>query len=183
MNTQRFSRWTAFAVLAGMIAGAAPSHAYRLIQNLGTGRVTGGSQVTCTDPNGFAHWSTANVNWYHNISGVGGGLGKAAAIYNAMNTWTFIPSANQSLTYAGNTTAGFATDGINSLSWGANSQCGSFNGCLALTALVLQTGQVIVESDVVFSTDWTWTTTGALCLRLTTRTLCCAGRTWGWPLA
>jgi len=143
------------------IAASSPSHAYRLIQNLGTGRVTGGSQVTCTDPSGFAHWSSANVNWRHNISGVGGNPGVAAALYNAMNAWTFVTGANQSASYVGNTTAGFSTDGINSISWGSNSQCGSFNGCLALTALVLQSGQVIVESDVVFSTDWTWTTNGS----------------------
>lgn len=159
--SKNFVRWTACAALAGMVAGAAPSAAYRLIQSFSTGRVTGGAQVTCSDPNGFTHWSSANVNWYHNISGAGGGPGKAAALYNAMNTWTFVPSANQSLTYAGNTTAGFSTDGINTVSWSSNSQCGSFNGCLALTALVLQSGQVIVESDIVFSTDWTWTTTGA----------------------
>lgn len=152
------TRWAVCAALG--IAVAAPAHAYRMTQNLGTGQVTGGSQVTCSDPSGFAHWSSANVNWRHNIAGIGGNPGVAAALYNAMNAWTFVTGANQSLSYVGNTTTGFAVDGINSLSWRANQLCGSSNNCVALTALVLQSGQVIVESDVSFSPDYTWTTDG-----------------------
>jgi hypothetical protein len=154
----KFARWTACAAVIAGIVPASPVQAYRLIQNLSTGRVTGGSLVTCTDPNGFAHWGSSNINWYHNTAGQG--AGKAAALYNAMVSWTSVSSDNHSLTYAGTTGAGFATDGVNTLSWGSSGLCGSFNGCLALTALDLQSGQVIVETDVIFSSDWTWTTNG-----------------------
>jgi hypothetical protein len=154
----KLARWTACAAMVAGIVSASPIQAYRLIQNLSTGRVTGGSQVTCTDPNGFAHWGSSNINYYHNTAGQG--AGKAAALYNAMASWTFVSNDNHSLTYAGTTGAGFSTDGVNTLSWGSSGLCGSFNGCLALTALDLQAGQVIVESDVIFSTDWTWTTNG-----------------------
>jgi len=154
----KLSRWTACAaILAGMVS-ASPIQAYRLIQNFSTGRVTGGNLVTCTDPNGFAHWGSSNINWYHNTAGQG--AGKAAQLYNAMVSWTSAPNASYSLTYAGTTGAGFTTDGVNTLSWGSSGLCGSFNGCLALTALDLQPGQVIVETDVTFNNSVTWTTTG-----------------------
>lgn len=151
-------RWaTGVTLAAGMVALAMPTHAYQMLQNLGTGRVTSGSQVTCSDVNGFAHWSVANTNWYHNTANQGSG--KDAALYNAMNTWTLVPSANHSLTYKGRTTAGFATDGINTVSWGTGLGCGT--GCLALTALVLNSGQVIIESDITFNNAYTWTTDGS----------------------
>lgn len=155
-RTRALTRYLSFVVL-GVLAGAAPSHAYRMLQNSSTGRVTAGSQVTCTDSGGFAHWTNANTNWYHNTANQG--AGKAAALYNAMNAWTFVTGANQSLTYAGTTTAGFATDGINTVSWGTGQGCSG--SCLALTALVLQSGQVIVETDVTFNNDVTWTTNGS----------------------
>src|SRR5262245_10614504 len=99
MNRSQWIRLTACIAMAAMLAVAAPSHAYRLIQNTSTGRQTSGFQVTCTDPNGFTHWNTANTNWYHNVANQGSG--KDAALYNAMNVWTFVLGANHSLSYRG----------------------------------------------------------------------------------
>jgi hypothetical protein len=157
MNRATWNRLTVCAAAAAMLASAVPSHAYRMIQNFSTGRQTSGSLVTCTDPNGFIHWNDANTNWYHNVANQGSG--KDAALYNAMNVWTFVLSDNHSLTYRGRTSAGFATDGINAVSWGTGQGCSGT--CLALTALVLQSGQVIVESDVTFNNGVTWTTNGS----------------------
>lgn len=153
-RTKSFSPLAACAFLAaGMVATATPSHAYRMLQNTSTGRVTAGAQVTCSSS--FAHWNVANTSWRHNTAGQG--AGKAAALYNSMNAWTFVPNASHNLTYAGTTNAGFTTDGINTVLWGPDPGCG---GCLALTALVLQSGQVIVESDIIFNNSHTWTTNG-----------------------
>ena len=160
-RTKKSQRFLALTMTAGIIAwttaGATPSHAYRMIQNFGTtGRVTSGSAVSCGNFLGFTHWSSSNINWYHNKAGQGSD--KAAALYNGMNVWNFVLNVKHSLTYAGETTAGFATDGINSASWGTGQGCSGT--CIALTALVLQSGQKIVESDVTFRDDLTWTTNG-----------------------
>lgn len=151
-----FSRLTALALTgAGLLVTAAPGHAYRMIQNFNTGRQTAGALVECGNANGFAHWNIRNIGWYHNLAGQGSG--KATALQNALASWTNVPNASHVLTYAGTTGAGFATDGLNTLVWGTNGSCVS--PCLALTALVLQQpGQVIVESDVIFNSAVTWTT-------------------------
>ncbi len=146
------------AVLASTLLAAAPAHAYNMIQNFSTGRQTSGSLVSCNDANGFTHWTNANTNWYHNVANQG--AGKDAALYNAMNVWAFVLGANHTQSYIGRTTAGFATDGINAISWGTNAGCTVGGGCLALTALVLNAGQVIVETDVFFNDGFTWTTNG-----------------------
>lgn len=154
MNAQTRTRLAAFALVAGMAVSAAPSHAYRMLANTSTGRVTAGSLVTCSSS--FAHWNSSNTNWYHNTANQGSG--KDAALYNAMNVWTFVLNAKHSPTYRGRTSAGFSTDGLNVASWGTGQGCSGT--CLALTALVLQSGQVIVESDVTFNNGVTWTTNG-----------------------
>ena len=104
------------------------------------------------------HGGTAG-NWYHNVSNQGSG--KDADLYNAMNVWNFVPSANHTLTYKGRIPAAFATDGINVVSWGTSQGgCTTANGCLALTALVLNSGEVIIESDITFNNGYTWSTNG-----------------------
>lgn len=153
MNAKGF-RLSACALAIGMAASVAPSHAYRLIQNTSIGRVTAGSAVACG--NSFTHWNNAVTDWYVNAANQG--AGKDHALYNAMNVWTFVPSANHTPTYRGRTGAGFSTDGLNVVSWDTGQGCGS--GCLALTALVLQSGQVIVESDITFNNSYTWSTNG-----------------------
>jgi hypothetical protein len=147
----------AFALIAaGLLASATPSHAYRMIQNTSTGRVTSGSQVTCSDPGGFTHWASRAILWYHNTANQGSG--KDTALKNAMDSWTNVPSANHGLTYVTTFTSGWATDNINTILWASGNGCTS--PCLALTALVLQSGQVIIESDVTFNNDVTWNTNG-----------------------
>lgn len=141
---------------AGLLAWTAPSRAYRMIQNTSTGRVTAGTPVTCNDPGGFAHWTTPTIDWYLNTAGQG--AGKATALQSAMTAWTNVSGADYTLTYAGTTTAGWATDGRNTLLWASGNGC--TGSCLALTALVLQTGQVIIETDVTFNSAYTWNING-----------------------
>ncbi len=142
-------------VAAGMIASA-PSHAYRMIQNTTVGRVSAGGAVTCSASGGFAHWNSKNISWRLNTANQGSG--KTTAVTNAMNSWTNVTSADHVLTYAGTTSAGWSTDGTNTLLWASGNGC--TGSCLALTALVLQSGQVIVETDVTFNNTVTWTTNG-----------------------
>ena len=156
MNRTRHIAVFALAA-AGLLASAAPSRAYRMIQNNSTGRVTTGSLVTCNDAGGFTHWNTRNIIWYLNTANQGSG--KATSVSNAMASWTNVASANHVLDYIGVTTNGWATDNYNTLLWASGNGC--TGGCLALTALVLQTGQVIIESDITFNNDVTWTTNGA----------------------
>lgn len=158
MNRKNFSRLAACALAAaGMIASAAPSHAYRMIQNTTIGRVSAGGAVSCSASGGFAHWNIRNINWYLNTANQGSG--KSSAVSAAMTSWTNVSSANHVLTYAGTTTAGWATDGRNTLLWASGNGC--TGSCLALTALVLQSGQVIVETDVTFNNSVSWNTSGA----------------------
>lgn len=147
---------TGFALVLTLVAITTPSYGYRMIQNLSTGRVTAGSQVSCANLLGFTHWLTNETEWYNNTSGQG--FGKTTALVNAMNTWTSVSTATQVLTYRGTTGAGFTTDGQNTLSWGTGQGCSGT--CLALTALVLLPGQIIIESDVTFNNAVTWTTNG-----------------------
>jgi hypothetical protein len=157
-RTKTLSRIAACAfAAAGLFAMAAPSHAYRMIQNTSTGRVTAGAAVTCSASGGFAHWNIRNISWYHNTAGQGSG--KGTALSSAMASWTNVTSADHVLTYAGTTTAGFSTDGRNTILWASGNGC--TGSCLAITALVLQSGQVIVETDISFNSNFTWNTNGA----------------------
>lgn len=151
----RFCTTAASLAIAGALA--TPAFAYRMIQNTSTGRVSAGAAVTCSAAGGFTHWNIRSINWYHNTANQGSG--KATALQNAMASWTNVTSANHVLTYAGTTTAGWSTDGRNTLLWASGNGC--TGSCLALTALVLQSGQVIVETDVTFNNTVTWTTSGA----------------------
>lgn len=144
-------------VAAAALALAQPAEAFRMIQNTTVGRVSSGSLVTCTAAGGFTHWNTGDIDWYLNTSGQGSG--KATAISNAMSSWTNVANANHVLTYKGTTTAGWSTDGTNTMLWAVGNGCNT--GCLALTALVLQSGQVIVETDVTYNANYTWTTNGS----------------------
>jgi hypothetical protein len=143
--------------VAVALAAGVPSRAERMIQTANTGRVTAGAAVACNDAGGFAHWaSPPGVSWFHNTGNQGSG--KETALQNAMASWTNVASASHVLTYAGTTNAGFVTDGINTAVWASGNGC--TGNCLALTALVLQTGQVIIESDVTFNDDVDWYTDG-----------------------
>lgn len=153
------SRRTALPVVlaaAGLLALPPASHAFRMIQNTSTGRVTQGTPVTCNASGGFVHWNIRQINWLHNVSGQGSG--KAGALQAAMASWTNLFAADHSPTYAGTTTAGWSTDGLNTILWASGNGC--TGNCLALTALVLTSGQVVVESDITFNSSYTWRTDG-----------------------
>lgn len=143
-------------VAAAAVAVATPAHAYRMIHNTTVGRVSAGAAVTCSYSGGFTHWNIRSINWYRNSANQG--WGKATAVQNAMASWTNVSSAAHTLNYAGTTTAGFVTDGRNTLLWATGNGC--TGSCLAITALVLQLGQVIVETDVSFNNSVTWKTDG-----------------------
>lgn len=133
-----------------------PADAFRMIQTGATGRVTSGSAVACNDSGGFVHWTTAGIPWRLNTALQGSG--KASAIQSALASWTNVSGANHFLSYAGTTTAGWATDGTNTVLWANGNGC--TGTCLALTALVVQSGQVLVESDITFNNTKTWTING-----------------------
>lgn len=153
----RFARFLfALGFAAALLAAATPAHAFRMIQNNTVGRVTAGTPVACNAPGGFAHWNVRNLSWRLNTANQGSG--KNSAVQAAMNVWSAVPNTDYNLGLLGTTTAGFVTDGQNSVVWAAGNGC--TDNCLALTALVLQNGQVIVESDVTFNNDFTWNTNG-----------------------
>lgn len=157
MNIKNFSRHAACALAAaGMIASAAPSYAYRMIQNTKVGRVSAGAAVSCSASGGFAHWSTGNIDWYLNMSGQGSG--KSTALSAALASWNRVPNTRYTLRYAGRTTAGFSIDGRNTLVWANGNGCTGY--CIAITALVLQEDQVIVETDISFNAKIKWQTGG-----------------------
>jgi hypothetical protein len=156
MNRSLFRLATGALVVAGLAATAVPSHAFRMIQNTSIGRFSAGFAVTCTVSGGFAHWNNKNIPWYLNQAGQGSG--KSGAVSGAASAWTGVTSADHNLTYAGTTTAGFSTDGRNTIIWQNGNGC--TGSCLAITALVLQSGQVIVESDISFNPSYSWQTSG-----------------------
>lgn len=147
--------WTLLLAIA--IAGASPAHAYRMIYNTTIGRVSAGSAVSCSYSGGFVHWTSSNIGWYLNTSGQGSG--KSSALSSAMSAWTNVSGADHTLTYQGTTSAGWSTDGRNTVLWSTGNGC--TGSCLALTALVLQSGQRIVETDITFNASYTWNTNGS----------------------
>lgn len=154
MNRSSLAAFSLFA--AGLFAAAAPSQAYRMIQNKSTGRVAAGNLVSCDASGGFLHWNITNMSWY--LDPGRQGAGKAGALTTAMASWTNVTGADYVLTYAGTTTSGWVTDGRNTVLFGRGNGC--TGNCLAITALVIKTGQVIVETDISFNSDYTWSTNG-----------------------
>ena len=148
----------AVVVACGGMLHALDAHAFRMIQNSSVGRTSIGAQVICTDPGGFAHWTTPSLTYWLNPANQGGKPGVLTALQNAMASWTAVTPATYTLRYAGTTTRGFATDGVNTVVWEDGDGCSG--SCLAITALVLQAGQVITEADISFNNSATWNTNG-----------------------
>jgi hypothetical protein len=151
----------AVAVATAVVLDAAAggkAHAYRMIQNTSTGRSSFGTAVSCSDPGGFAHWAVPGISYSYATTNQGGEAGVANALRNAMSSWSNVPNGGHTLTLAGTTNAGFATDGLNVIHWATGEGCSG--GCVALTALVLAAGQVIVEADVTFNDAFDWNTDG-----------------------
>ena len=156
MTHHRSFRLVLPAALLAVALAAGTAHAYRFIQNTGVGRFSAGALVTCSNPTGFTHWTTANIPWRLNTANQGSG--KSTAISSALASWTNVSSAPHNLTYAGTTTSGFTTNGINTVLWANGNGC--TGGCLAITALVLASGQRITETDVSFNNSYSWNTNG-----------------------
>jgi hypothetical protein len=154
-----FGHWTAHAAAALLLFGATEARAYRMIQNSSTGRTTTGVRVTCDSPGGFTHWTRSSIAYRLNPAGQGSKSGVPAAIQAALAAWTNVTPAGYTLSYGGTTNAGFSTDGTNAMVWTTGNGCSG--SCLALTALVLTSGQEIVETDVMFNQVYTWNTSGS----------------------
>src|SRR5512143_1727155 len=149
--------------VAVVIAGAAllaarDAAAYRMIQNSSTGRTTTGIKVQCSDPGGFVHWNRTQITVMLNPANQGGEAGVALALQHALASWTGVTPAGYQLGYGGTTSTGFTTDGVNTVLWSTGNGC--TGSCLALTALVLSSGQVIQEVDVSFNDAFDWNTNG-----------------------
>src|SRR5262249_5711575 len=138
---------------------AGEASAFRMIQNTSTGRTSFGTRVTCDAVGGFTHRTHTVVVFRLNPANQGGEPGVETALQNSLAAWTNVTPASYQLTYGGTTTAGFETDGINTVLWASGNGC--TGGCLALTALVLGPGQEILEADVSFNNDFNWNTNGA----------------------
>lgn len=158
-RSTRRAQAAAVVCFVGLAIGitAADALAFRMIQNTGVGRFSSGGLVRCDDPGGFVHWTNANIAFALNTANQG--AGKASAVQGALAAWTNVSGANHNLTYAGTTNAGFSTDGTNTLLWANGNGCSG--NCLALTALVLTSGQVITETDVSFNNVASWNTDGS----------------------
>lgn len=158
MHRPSFFRTVTFAAAAlGVALLTTETSAFRMIQQTGVGRFSAGAAVRCNASGGFTHWNIRNIDWFLNTANQG--AGKDAALTSALNSWTAVPNADHVLNYSGTTAAGFVTDNRNTVLWASGNGC--TGSCLAITALVLESGQVIVESDISFNNDVTWTTSGA----------------------
>ncbi|HEX2253097.1 MAG TPA: matrixin family metalloprotease [Thermoanaerobaculia bacterium] len=144
------------AAAVAVVVLAVPAHAYLMIYNPYPGRTSSGYAVPCNYPGGFVHWNTRNIPWYLNTAGKG--AGKSPAISNAARSWAAVSGANHNPYYANTTGAGFSTDGRNTILWGSGGGCSG--SCLAVTALVLSSGQVITEADILFNSAHNWSTDG-----------------------
>ncbi|HEY3216390.1 MAG TPA: matrixin family metalloprotease [Candidatus Eisenbacteria bacterium] len=152
-------RVLALVVTGAATLGVADAYAFRMIQNTAAGRTSFGSRVACDDPGGFAHWTNSSISWSYNPANQGGKAGVATALQNGMAAWTLVTPATYTLTYSGTTGAGFVTDGRNTVVWADGNGC--TGGCLAITALVLASGQVITEADISFNNSANWNTDGS----------------------
>jgi len=158
MRVQR-SLFVSFSVACTVLLAGRDAAAFRMIQNTSTGRTSIGASVTCSATGGFVHWSRSQITVMLNPANQGGEPGVPLALQHAMASWTAVTPASFQLNYGGTTSAGFVTDGINTVGFGTTSGC--TGGCLALTALVLGPGQVIQEVDVSFNDAVNWNTNGS----------------------
>jgi hypothetical protein len=156
------SRWAALAVAgAALLGGSPPSWAYRMLEGPNSGTTSGPqSKVRCDNLNGFAHWNSRSISWYHNPAGQG--AGKSAALQAALATWSSpnVSDSTYSLIYMGTTTAGVANDNRNTFVWGTTSAADLCNTdpCHAVTILHLNAGRVIRDVDIAFNDTMDWKT-------------------------
>jgi hypothetical protein len=158
IDRTRIHRAPLVALAAVLLLAATDAGAYRMIRNASIGRVSSGASVTCGDALGFAHWPTSSISWRLNPASQGSKAGMENAFKNALAAWNGVTPAPYTLSYAGTTNQGFATDGVNTVAWGTGNGC--VGSCLAFTALVLAAGQVITETDFVMNDAVNWSAGG-----------------------
>lgn len=147
-----FATVTALALAAP--AARAQTETFRMLQSFDTGWAASTPIVTCTDTDGFTHWLNRSATWYLNPSGQG--AGKEDAIRRALAIWSYDP-ANPSktdfrLNWGGTRYNGYKqSDGYNMMVWSSALDAACKGICHAITALLLNPGQVIVESDIQFN--------------------------------
>ena len=153
MNLKKLTRiLPAGLLLAGLVS--TPVHGFRMIQSNAVGTVTFGLEVPCDDPGGFTHWNIRNLIWRINPALDGATAG--GGVDHAIDEWNSVSGSDYELSRGSDTNGVFAPDGTNTMVWAFGNGCGV--NCLALTALTLQAGQVIVESDITFNAAENWTT-------------------------
>ncbi|MEM8932336.1 MAG: matrixin family metalloprotease, partial [Acidobacteriota bacterium] len=149
------SNLTAVTTAAALALLAVPAaHAFTMIQTPSDGTWTGGRKVSCNASGGFAHWSRfdyRDIAWRVNSSALG--FSAVNPVRQAANTWNNVGGADHRMTVDGATTAGWAVDGQNTVVFERGNGCFFSSGCYALTMLVIEPGQVIVEADITFARD------------------------------
>lgn len=155
-ETRRGPLAAAIAVVALLALAATPSHAFRMIQLAQSGLAINGRAVTCSDTGGFAHWNVSLTGWL--VHPGNQGQSQIPALQGAMAAWTNVAGAAHKPIYLGTTTSSWTIDGLNTIAWTNFSGC--VENCLALTSLILQPGQVIVEADILFNNQLVWGSSG-----------------------
>lgn len=160
----RLRTFTGFSALAlaATLALPAPSHGYKMLKSTDIGWGRSFSDVACTDTGGFLHRTSHTATYYLNTSGLG--AGKEAAIQAALQTWNDVPNADFQLNWGGTRSNLYTqSDGYNMIVWGTDGVCDNLS-CHAITALLLDPGKVIKETDILFNAnsdrDFQWKTDG-----------------------
>lgn len=159
MNAKRL----ALIAVLGLLAGAAPSPAYKMLGE--AGRFPTATVVACDNLDGFIHWYSPIIYWHHNL--YGDGAGKADALKAAMAAWNDVPTTGHQGVYEATqlipNPSIRVNDGMSMISWGYDGWCsGATSSCLAITTVNLSSGTAsISEADILFNRDKTWNTNGS----------------------
>jgi hypothetical protein len=163
MNAESLARTAALIAVLGLLAGASPSPAYKMLGE--AGRLASATEVTCDNLDGFVHWYSPVIYWHHNLYGAG--ADKADALKAAMAAWNNVSTTGHQGIYEGTQLIPGASirldDGMSMVSWGYDGWCGgATSSCLAITTFNLSSGtSSISEADILFNRDKTWTTNGS----------------------
>lgn len=105
-------------------------------------------------------WGTTSVTYRVNTSN--GPPGSLSAIQDALQTWTSVSGADFSFVYGGGTSStdyGVA-DGSNLLLFGPLNDPG-YENTLGLNTFWFYTTGELIDSDIIFNTNYTWSTDGS----------------------
>ena len=133
------------------------AQAFRMWQTSAIGRTSVVRGVKCDDRGGFAHWENHQIDW--ELSSTSVTAARAGALTRAAASWSAVSASDYLLTNVGTGPGGFGTDQRNTVVWAAGNGC--TGNCLAITAIVVQAGQVIVESDISVNNTVAWSTDGS----------------------